>query len=194
MIVRRLTRDERGVAAVEFAITSPVYLLALFGLAQAGLWLWADFSLQRAADAASRWASIQCGPKLTACAYRRAQLQSYAVNNIVGLSVPSSAFSLTTSNRQLQRRLSQRCLWRADLHVRSRTARHHCPRKRLLPDLSGERRLRGQSCAPKPTQTRPSGRRGLLCPEYVDRRPCCSFGLGLLSALAIDLNALRRAH
>jgi hypothetical protein len=37
------------------------------GLAQAGLWLSADFSLQRAVDAASRWAAIQCGPKLTAC-------------------------------------------------------------------------------------------------------------------------------
>jgi Flp pilus assembly protein TadG len=84
MIVQRLTRDERGVAAVEFAITSPVYFLALFGLAQAGLWLWADFSLQRAADAASRWASIQCGPKLTACP-TASQLQGYAVNNIRAL-------------------------------------------------------------------------------------------------------------
>jgi Flp pilus assembly protein TadG len=97
MIAGRITRDERGVAAVEFAITSPVYLLALFGLAQAGLWLWSDFSLQRAADAASRWAAIRCGPKLTACP-TAGQLQSYAVTNIVGLSVPSSAFSLSTSN------------------------------------------------------------------------------------------------
>jgi Flp pilus assembly protein TadG len=97
MIARQLARDQRGVAAVEFAITSPVYFLALFGLAQAGLWLWADFSLQRAADAASRWASIQCGPKLATCPTAN-QLQSYAVNNIVGLSVPSSAFSLTTTN------------------------------------------------------------------------------------------------
>ena len=97
MIVRRLTHDQSGVAAVEFAITSPVYFLALFGLAQAGLWLWADFSLQRAADAASRWAAIQCGPKLTACP-TSSQLQSYAVTNIVGLAVPSSAFSLSTSD------------------------------------------------------------------------------------------------
>jgi Flp pilus assembly protein TadG len=97
MIVRRLTRDERGVAAVEFAITSPVYFLALFGLAQAGLWLWSDFSVQRAADAASRWASIQCGAKLATCP-STSQLQSYAVSNIVGLSVPSSAFSLSTTN------------------------------------------------------------------------------------------------
>jgi len=96
-MVRRLTRDQRGVAAVEFAITSPVFFLALFGLAQGGLWLWADFSVQRAVDTASRWAAIQCGPKLAACPSASA-LQSYAVNNIVGLSAPSSAFSMTTSN------------------------------------------------------------------------------------------------
>jgi TadE-like protein len=142
MIVRRLTRDERGVAAVEFAITSPVYFLALFGLAQAGLWLWGDFSLQRAANAASRWAAIQCGPKLATCP-SASQLQSYAVTNIVGLSVPSNAFSLSTTNPQLQRRPGQRGLWRADLHVRSGTAEHHCARERLLPDLS--RRLGDRS-------------------------------------------------
>jgi len=94
MTARRLTRDERGVAAVEFAFTSPLYFLALFGLAQAGLWLWTDFSLQRAADAASRWASIQCGPNLKTCP-TDSQVQTYAANNIAGMSVPSSAFSVT---------------------------------------------------------------------------------------------------
>ena len=97
MIARRLTRDERGVAAVEFAISSPVYFVALFGLAQAGLWLYSDFSLQRAADAASRWASLQCGPKLATCP-TNSQLQTYAVNAVAGLSVPSSAFSMTTTD------------------------------------------------------------------------------------------------
>jgi hypothetical protein len=48
-------------------------------------------------DAASRWAAIQCGPKLTACP-TASQVQSYAVTNIVGLSVPSSAFSLSTAS------------------------------------------------------------------------------------------------
>ena len=93
MIARRLTLDERGVAAVEFAITSPVYFLALFGLAQAGLWLWADFSLQRAVDAASRCAAI-----LTATCGTTSAIQTYAANNIVGLSVPSSAFSVTNAS------------------------------------------------------------------------------------------------
>ena len=51
MIGRDFSRNERGVAAVEFAITSPVYFLALFGLAQVGIWLWADFR------SSARWTS-----------------------------------------------------------------------------------------------------------------------------------------
>ena len=90
MIRRRFTCDERGVTAVEFAVTSPVYFLMLFGLAQAGMWLWADFTLQRAVDAASRCAAI-----LTTTCGTTSAIQTYASNNVVGLSVPSSAFSVT---------------------------------------------------------------------------------------------------
>ena len=93
MIGRPLTRDERGVAAIEFAMTSPLYFLTLFGLAQAGLWLWTDVSLQRAVDAASRCAAI-----LTATCGTTSAIQTYAANNVAGLSVPSSAFSVTTAS------------------------------------------------------------------------------------------------
>jgi Flp pilus assembly protein TadG len=93
MIGRRLTCDERGVAAVEFAVTSPVYFLMLFGLAQAGIWLWADFTLQRAVDAASRCAVILA---TSTCATTSA-VQTYAANNVVGLSVPSSTFLVNPS-------------------------------------------------------------------------------------------------
>jgi Flp pilus assembly protein TadG len=92
MIVRDFTRNERGVAAVEFAITSPVYFLALFGLAQVGIWLWADFSLQRAVDVASRCAAI-----LTSTCGTTDQIQTYAATNVIGLTVPSSTFSVTTA-------------------------------------------------------------------------------------------------
>lgn len=89
MIRRSFTRNERGVAAVEFALVSPVFLLALFGLGQAGLWFWADFSLQRAVNAAARCAVIT--PALCA------DVASYAAGEVVGLSVPSTAFSSTTA-------------------------------------------------------------------------------------------------
>jgi hypothetical protein len=54
------------------------------------MWLWADFSLQRAVDAASRCAAI-----LTATCGTTSAIQTYAANNVVGLSVPSSTFSVT---------------------------------------------------------------------------------------------------
>ena len=90
MIGRRLTGVERGVAAIEFAITSPVYVLALFGVAQAGIWLWTDVSLQRAVDAAARCGALA----LSTCT----DVPTYAASNVVGMSVPSSAFSLTVAS------------------------------------------------------------------------------------------------
>jgi len=88
MMGRSFRRDERGVTAVEFAVVSPVFVLALFGLGQAGLWLWADFSLQRAVNAAARCAVVT--PAVCA------DVASYAANHVVGLSVPSTAFTVTT--------------------------------------------------------------------------------------------------
>jgi Flp pilus assembly protein TadG len=87
MIGCRFAGDKRGAAAVEFAITSPVYILALFALVQGGMWLWADVSLQRAADAAAR-----CGA-LSTCT----DVPTYAANNVVGMSVPSSVFSVSAA-------------------------------------------------------------------------------------------------
>ena len=82
-----------GATAVEFALTSPIYFLGLFGLAQAGLWLWADFSLQRAVDAASRCAAVLSE---TTCA-TNADIQAYAVSATVGLPVSTSAFTVTSA-------------------------------------------------------------------------------------------------
>ncbi len=57
-----------------------------------GIWLWADFSLQRAVDVASRCAAI-----LTSTCGTTDQIQTYAATNVIGLTVPSSTFSVTTA-------------------------------------------------------------------------------------------------
>ncbi len=88
MIRRNVFRNDDGAAAVEFAVTSPLYFLLLFGVAQVSIWLWSDFSLQRAVDVASRCAAITpttCGTK--------SQIQAYAANNAIGLPVSSSTFN-----------------------------------------------------------------------------------------------------
>ncbi len=85
-------RRADGVTAVEFALPSPIYFMALFGLAQVSLRLWADFSLQRAVDAASRCAVVL----KTTCADATAT-EAYAVRATAGLPVTASAFKATTN-------------------------------------------------------------------------------------------------
>jgi Flp pilus assembly protein TadG len=93
MISRRFLRDADGATAVEFALTSPIYFLGLFGLAQAGVWLWADFSLQRAVDAASRCAAV-----LTMTCDNTADTQTYAANAATGLPVTANNFTVTAAS------------------------------------------------------------------------------------------------
>ena len=66
--------------------------MALFGLAQVALWLWADFSLQRAVDVASRCAVV----RKTTCD-NAADTEAYAASAAVGLPVTSSAFTATNT-------------------------------------------------------------------------------------------------
>ena len=94
MTSRSFLRDAGGATAVEFALTSPIYFLGLFGLAQVGLWLWADFSLQRAVDAAARCAVVL---KATTCD-NAADTEAYAANVTVGLPVSASAFTAMSAS------------------------------------------------------------------------------------------------
>ena len=104
MTPRSFLRRAEGAAAVEFAITSPVYFMALFGLAQAALWLWADFSLQRAVDVASRCAALATHstalgicPNTTSLTCTGSNIKTCAATNAIGLSVTSGAFTVTSA-------------------------------------------------------------------------------------------------
>jgi Flp pilus assembly protein TadG len=92
MKARSFLRGAEGATAVEFAITSPIYFMAMFGLAQVALWLWADFSLQRAVDAAAR-----CAVVLKTTCDTAADTEAYAASAAVGLPVTSSAFTATNA-------------------------------------------------------------------------------------------------
>jgi len=56
--LRRRCRDERGAAAVEFALVSLVFFTLLFGTLQFGLWFWAWQQSAHAAREASRFAAV----------------------------------------------------------------------------------------------------------------------------------------
>ena len=54
----RAQRDERGAAAVEFALVALVFFTLLFGIIQFGLWFWAWEATAHAAREASRVAAV----------------------------------------------------------------------------------------------------------------------------------------
>jgi Flp pilus assembly protein TadG len=56
--IARLRREERGAAAVEFAMTVPILLLAMLGIIEFGRVLWAQNALHYAVEDAARCASI----------------------------------------------------------------------------------------------------------------------------------------
>jgi len=84
-------RENSGATAVEFAFTMPIFLALLIGSVQLGLLLWTQFGLQNGSEAAARCASIDT----TNCS-TSTQTASYAANHAFGLSVPPSAFSVST--------------------------------------------------------------------------------------------------
>ena len=83
--------DRRGVTAVEFALTFPIFAALVFGVMQIGFLLWTQLGMQNAVEAAARCASINA----TLCP-NATSIQSYAVQNSLGLNLPSSTFIYST--------------------------------------------------------------------------------------------------
>jgi|APMI01.1.fsa_nt_gi Flp pilus assembly protein TadG len=90
MRFRYFIRDESGAAAVEFGLTSPIYIFVLFGVFQISIWLWTDFALHRGVEAAARCAAVTPSICNTDTATKQfASKQSY------GMNVPTSAFTVS---------------------------------------------------------------------------------------------------
>ena len=86
----RLLHDIRGISAVEFALTAPVFFVLLFGIIDGCLMVWTQIGLQHGAEAAARCASINttlCGTTAT--------IQNYAAQNALGLTVTPTTFSVS---------------------------------------------------------------------------------------------------
>jgi TadE-like protein len=91
MRLARLCSDERGTAALEFALTLPIFFTMVFGIIGGGLLLWMQLGLQHGAEMAARCASINttlCGSV--------SSIQSYAASEAFGLNPPPSVFTVST--------------------------------------------------------------------------------------------------
>jgi Flp pilus assembly protein TadG len=92
MIARGFLGNRNGGVALEFGLTAPAFFALVIGTIEVGLLCWAQLALQQGVEAAARCASVNktlCGTT--------AQIQSYASTQSVGLSPPSSAFTVTAA-------------------------------------------------------------------------------------------------
>lgn len=89
---RRLVRERQGVAIIEFALLMPLFVIIVIGIIELGQMLWTQTALQHAVEMAARCASINtttCGTSAT--------IQTYAVGQTYGMTLPNSTFTATTS-------------------------------------------------------------------------------------------------
>lgn len=86
----QIAADERGTTAIEYGIVLPALMLFFLGIVDMGRLMWMYNTLSRAASAASRCASINT----TLCGTASA-IQSDAVNEAWGMTVPASTFSVS---------------------------------------------------------------------------------------------------
>ena len=98
----RLVKARDGAEAIEFALVSIPLVLFLMGVVEFGRLYWTQSELQYAAEATARCATTGCCPSESACggASGSAGLQSFAVGQLLGMSVPSanlSNFQLTAA-------------------------------------------------------------------------------------------------
>ena len=82
--------DAAGSAAVEFALTIPVLLGLLLGIAEFGRLMWTQNSIQYAVEQAARCAAF----KLSGCG-NAGQTQTYAASLVHGYEVDGSEFTVT---------------------------------------------------------------------------------------------------
>lgn len=88
MRLGRDLREERGTAAVELALTMPVFLMLLLGAIEYGLVMWTQFGIEHGAEMAARCAVIspsQCP-----------NVPIFAASEAFGLNPPASTFTVST--------------------------------------------------------------------------------------------------
>ncbi len=113
MKLKQLRDDVRGNTLVEFTVTLPLFLLLMFGLAEAALLLYTQNGLQHGVEVAARCASVNysanqlnlnqsCfivgGTAVAPSAVTNANIQQYAAQNSWGVVPSSSSFTVACPN------------------------------------------------------------------------------------------------
>jgi hypothetical protein len=89
-LLRRALNERGGAAAVEFAMTVPILLVAMLGIIEFGRVLWAQNALHFAVEDAARCATID----VTTCD-NPTDIQNYA-STVSGYTFPPTVFTITS--------------------------------------------------------------------------------------------------
>jgi Flp pilus assembly protein TadG len=97
MNIHSFARDRSGATAVEFAFTAPAFLALVGGIIEIGLLLFTQVALQHGVEAGARCASVDSHLCATV-----SDVKTYAASQSLGLSVPTSTFTVATVNCGIQ--------------------------------------------------------------------------------------------
>ncbi len=87
----RFLRNTSGAAALELALTAPVFFALMAAIIQGCLLMWGQVSLQHGVEAAARCAAINVFDCDTTT-----KVQAYAVTESLGFDPPTSTFTVST--------------------------------------------------------------------------------------------------
>lgn len=86
MIARRITRDERGVAAIEMAFALPVFIILIWMFVQLAQVYRAMAGIQQALGQGARYATLCLNPAATGCAApTAASIKDEITNSVYGI-------------------------------------------------------------------------------------------------------------
>jgi Flp pilus assembly protein TadG len=88
--VKRILTDLRGVTAVEFGLTAPIFMVLLFAIVQGSLALWTQLGISHGAALAAR-----CITFMPSTCKNASTTQAYAVSESFGLNIPASTFAVS---------------------------------------------------------------------------------------------------
>lgn len=96
----RFKHDRRGIAAVEFSLLAPVFLMLLLGAVETGRLMWTRSVLQFAAEEAARYALVRGDATID-------QIKAAARNRLIGIGTSPVTIVVTSNGNEIEVEASQ---------------------------------------------------------------------------------------
>jgi Flp pilus assembly protein TadG len=117
-LLTRYAQSDDGAAAVEFALTEPLFLSLIFAIGYAGLMIYSGVGMQTAVERAARCFSVQSRTGQATCS-TATSTQSYAQSIYQGVSAPTFVASMQSCGHQVAATLTFHVGWNVPLTAQS---------------------------------------------------------------------------